>query len=277
MQVDGNIILIGTSADGLKDQRPTLLNPVAAGVEVHAQAIEQMLTGDFLERPDWAAGAELLFLVVLGLILIFLLPWVGAMWCAIIGAAAFGAFGFSWHAYTNLKLLFDPVYPTIYVLLVCFVESLVSFLRNEAEKNKVRNAFGRYMSPALVEQLAENPERLTLGGEMRDMTLLFCDVRGFTSISELYKSDPQGLTSLIKRYWLYSHPRLGRTLRTWHVHGVIPARAKMAAVTMMSGSLVYVNLFISEGWQLPVGLGLVLASIATFIVSRPSRVPVRSR
>jgi adenylate cyclase len=199
--VEGNIILIGTSAAGLKDQRPTPLNPVAAGVEVHAQAIEQMLTGDFLERPDWAAGAEVLFLVVVGLILIFLLPWVGAMWCAIIGAAAaFGAFGFSWHAYTNLKLLFDPVYPTIYVLLVYFVESLVSFLRNEAEKNQVRGVFGRYMSPALVEQLAENPERLTLGGEMKDMTLLFCDVRGFTSISELYKSDPQGLTSLINRF-----------------------------------------------------------------------------
>ena len=200
-QVDGNIILIGTSAAGLKDQRPTPLNPVAAGVEVHAQAIEQMLIGDFLERPDWAPGAEVLFLVVVGLILIFLLPWVGALWTAFIGAAtAFGAFGFSWYAYTDLKLLFDPVYPTIYVLLVYFVESLVSFLRTEAEKNQVRGAFGRYMSPALVEQLAENPERLTLGGEMRDMTLLFCDVRGFTSISELYKSDPQGLTSLINRF-----------------------------------------------------------------------------
>lgn len=199
--VEGSIILIGTSAAGLKDQQPTPLNPVAAGVEIHAQAIEQMLVGDFLDRPDWAAGAEILFLVVVGLILIFLLPWVGALWCAMIGvAAAIGAFGFSWHAYTNLKLLFDPVYPTIYVLLVYFVESLVGFLRNEAEKNQIRGAFGRYMSPALVEQLAENPERLTLGGEMRDMTLLFCDVRGFTSISELYKSDPQGLISLINRF-----------------------------------------------------------------------------
>jgi uncharacterized protein len=84
-------------------------------------------------------------------------------------------------------------------------------------------------------------------------------------------------SSLRFHHWLYSHPRLGRTLRAWHAHGVIPARAKMAAVTMMSGSLVYVTLFIAEGWQLPVGLGLVLASIASYIVSRPSRVPVRSR
>ena len=84
-------------------------------------------------------------------------------------------------------------------------------------------------------------------------------------------------SSLRFHHWLYSHPRLGRTLRAWHAHGVIPARAKMAAVAMMSSSLVYVTLFVAQGWQLPVGLGLVLASIATFIVSRPSRVPVRSR
>ncbi len=84
-------------------------------------------------------------------------------------------------------------------------------------------------------------------------------------------------SSLRFHHWLYNHPRLVRTLRAWHAHGVIPARAKMAAVTMMSGSLVYVTLFVAQGWQLPVGLGLVLATIATFLVSRPSRVPVRSR
>ena len=76
----------------------------------------------------------------------------------------------------------------------------LSYVREEKERMQVRGAFGRYMSPALVEQLAENPDRLQLGGEMRVMTLLFCDVRGFTKISELYKSDPQGLTSLINRF-----------------------------------------------------------------------------
>ena len=87
------------------------------------------------------------------------------------------------------------------MLFVYLVESLFSLVRTEAEKNQVRGAFGRYMSPALVEQLAKNPEKLQLGGEMKDMTLLFCDVRGFTAISELYKSDPQGLTSLINRFF----------------------------------------------------------------------------
>ncbi len=200
-EIEGVIVLVGTSAAGLKDQRATPLNPVAAGVEVHAQALEQIILGDFLERPDWAPGAEIIYLVVLGLMLIFLLPWVGVLWCAIIGGGAMaGAFGLSWYAYDQLHLLFDPVYPSIYGLLIYLVESLVSFLRTEAEKNRVRGAFGRYMSPALVEQLAAHPETLKLGGEMKDMTLLFCDVRGFTSISELYKTDPEGLTQLINRF-----------------------------------------------------------------------------
>ena len=199
--VEGFILFIGTSAAGLKDQRPTPLNPVAAGVEVHVQALEQIILGWFMERPDWAPGAETLFLAGLGLLLIFLLPWVGALWCAILGGVAtLGAFGVSWYAYDTLHMLLDPVYPSIFALLVYLVESLVSFLRTEAEKNQVRGAFGRYMSPALVEQLAENPEQLQLGGEIKDMTLLFCDVRGFTGISELFKGDPQGLTSLINRF-----------------------------------------------------------------------------
>jgi adenylate cyclase len=199
--VEGMILLIGTSAAGLKDQRPTPLNPAAAGVEVHAQALEQIILGKFLERPDWAEGAEILYLAGLGMTLILLLPWLGALWCAVLGGGAtLGAFGFSWYAYDTLGMLFDPVYPSIFALMVYIILSLVNFLRNEAEKNQVRGAFGRYMSPALVEQLAENPDQLQLGGVMRDMTILFADVRGFTAISEIYKSDPQGLTSLINRF-----------------------------------------------------------------------------
>ncbi len=199
--VEGFIVLVGTSAAGLKDQRATPLDPVAAGVEIHAQALEQIILGDFLERPDWATGAEIIFLVVLGLVLIVLLPLVGALWCAVAGGmAATGAFAFSWYAYDQWNWLTDPVYPSMFVMLIYLVESLVGFLRTEAEKRQVRGAFGRYMSPALVEQLANNPDQLKLGGEMKDMTLLFCDIRGFTGISEIYKSDPEGLTRLINRF-----------------------------------------------------------------------------
>ena len=199
--VEGHIVVIGTSAAGLKDQRSTPLNLITPGVELHAQALEQIILNDYLERPDWANGAELVYLAILGLLLILLLPRVGALWCAVIGGSAIAAaFVFSWYAYTRVNWLFDPVFPSIFVLLIYLVESLIGFLRTEAEKRQVRNAFSRYMSPALVEQLAANPEKLQLGGEMKDMTLLFCDIRGFTSISETYKSDPQGLTRLINQF-----------------------------------------------------------------------------
>ena len=73
--------------------------------------------------------------------------------------------------------------------------------------------------------------------------------------------------------WLYSHPTLGRTIRAWHAHRVIPPRAKLLAVGMMTLSLAFVSLYVADGWLLPVGLGVVLASVASFIVSRPSRIP----
>ena len=199
--VEGVLVLIGTSAAGLKDQKATPLDPVASGVEIHAQALEQIILGDYLVRPDWGKGAEIVFLVALGLFLIVLFPWLGALWCAVIAVAAVaGAFTISWYAYAEMNLLFDPVYPSAFVLLIYLVESLASFLRSEAEKRQVRDAFSHYMSPDLVAQLADNPDRLKLGGEMKPMTLLFCDIRDFTSISESHKSDPEGLTRLINRF-----------------------------------------------------------------------------
>ncbi len=200
-RIAGNIIFIGTSAAGLKDLRATPLNPVMAGVEVHVQALEQMLTGYFLERPDWADGAEIVYLILLGVTLIFLLPRLGALWCAVLGVAGIGAaIAASWFAFTELRWLLDPVFPSLVVLLVYLAGSLINYLRSEIERNQVRGAFSRYMLPALVEELARNPDKLVLGGEMKDMTLLFADIRGFTAISELFKGDPQGLTRLINRF-----------------------------------------------------------------------------
>ena len=200
-EVEGMIIFVGTSAAGLKDLRTTPLNPAAAGVEIHVQAVEQALLGHFLQRPDWADGAEIVFMVALGLLLVLMLPQLGALWSAFVGIAGIAAaVGASWTLFKGQLWLLDPIYPSLVVLLVYLAGSLLNFLRTEREKHQVRTAFGQYLSPALVEQLAKDPDRLVLGGEMRDMTLLFCDIRGFTAISERYKRDPQGLTKLINNF-----------------------------------------------------------------------------
>ncbi len=200
-RVEGQLVLIGTSAAGLKDLRATPLNPAQAGALVHVAALEQMLLNYFLERPDWSNGLEIIFLIVLGGVLIGLLPWLGAIWCALIAVFGIvGAIATSWILFDYYRLLLDPVSPSVVVLLIYLSGSLINYLRSEAERQQVRGAFGRYLSPALVEQLADDPDRLVLGGEMRDMTLLFADIRGFTTISEQFKTDPQGLTNLINRF-----------------------------------------------------------------------------
>ena len=146
-----------------------------------------------------ALGIELLFLIVLGLALILALPSLGARWCGLLGAALVAvAVGGSWHAFSAWQWLFDPLYPSLVLVVLYVVETGIIFLRTESERRWVRGAFGRYLSPAVVAQLAENPDQLQLGGEMRDMTLLFCDVRGFAAVSE--RLDAAGLTRFINRF-----------------------------------------------------------------------------
>lgn len=198
-RLNGHIVFIGTSAAGLKDIRSTPLNPVMNGVEVHAQALEQTLLGHFLTRPDWADGAEALALIVAGLGMILLLQFVSPAYGALLAAlTVFGAGYGSWYAFTDLRLLFDPVIPSIVLVATYLVETLRQFMLAEREKKQVRDAFSRYMSPALVEKLAANPKALKLGGEMREMTILFSDIRGFTTLSEKYTAEE--LTRLINRF-----------------------------------------------------------------------------
>ena len=199
--IDGTIVLVGSSAAGLKDLRTSPLDQALPGIEAHAQAIEQILAGRFLSRPDWAEGAELLYVTALGFVLILMLGRIGAAWSAVAGAtAAVLAVAGSWHAFRFFGFLLDPVTPVAATLAVYVSATLVSYLAAEREKREVRTAFSQYLAPAMVERLAADPSRLKLGGEARDMTFLFCDVRGFTTISEGYKSDPQALTRLINLF-----------------------------------------------------------------------------
>ncbi|MDA0785881.1 MAG: adenylate/guanylate cyclase domain-containing protein [Proteobacteria bacterium] len=198
--IEGAIILVGTSAPGLFDLRATPLNSIIPGVEVHAELVEQILNGSFLTRPDWTLGAELAAFALLGVFLVLLLPKLGVAASAVVCLTAITAgVAAGWFAFTTSGVLIDPVFPALVVLVVYLSSSLITYLQSETQRRLIRTAFGQYLSPALVEQLADQPERLRLGGETREMTLLFCDIRGFTSISEEHRDDPQALTSLINR------------------------------------------------------------------------------
>lgn len=197
--LSGSILFIGTSAAGLRDQRATPLQSITPGVEIHAQVAEGILLHRFLFRPDWSIRAETAYLSLLGVLLIVILqrriPILGGALCCLSIAAACAL---SWWAFSRRHLLFDPLFPSLAVALVYVSSSLTSYLQSEGERRKIRNAFRYYLSPELVDQLARNPDKLKLGGEMRRMTYHFCDIEGFTSISEFY--EPYALIRLLNTF-----------------------------------------------------------------------------
>jgi adenylate cyclase len=197
--VQDNIVVVGLTFAGSNDLVATALTPALPGVEVHAQLIEQMILGWFLARPDWAPGAETVFTAIAGLCLTLLLTRGSATAGAALAGASVGiAWAGSWYAFGTFRLLVDPVYPTVVIAMVYSTQTLLGYHRTQTAHRAVRSAFGRYMSPALVDELARHPEKLVLGGETRTMTLMFCDIRGFTTISE--GLDAKQLTQFINEF-----------------------------------------------------------------------------
>jgi len=197
----GRLVLIGTSAIGLLDLKTTPVEAAMPGVEVHAEILESVLTKSLLVNPNYAIGAELLVALLFGLAIIVAAPMLSATVVVLLGAALIaGLIGLSLYFFIEDNLLIDFTYPLISSWLIYLVLTFVNYFREQKQRQQIRSAFGFYLSPHMVEQLASSPEKLVLGGEERRMTILFSDVRGFTTISEHYKDDPQGLTRLMNRF-----------------------------------------------------------------------------
>ncbi|WP_163846116.1 CHASE2 domain-containing protein [Pseudooceanicola aestuarii] len=197
----GHLVLVGTSAIGLQDFRPTPLGRPMAGVEIHAQLLENVLQKTLLVRPNYAVAVEIVMLLALGAIVIGLTPLLQARWLialTLLLVAGYG--GVSFWQFQSQRLLLDPTFPMLGTVLTVMLMASANYLREEARREQIRGAFGQYVSPRLVEQLQADPQGLRLGGETRQITLLFSDIRGFTTISEAYKDDPQGLTRLMNRF-----------------------------------------------------------------------------
>ena len=200
-RVARRLVLVGTSAVGLLDSKTTPIDPVMPGVEVHAQVLESVLTKSVLSAPNYAVGVELCAALLLGVAIIWLTPILSPVYLLMFGAAIVAlTAGASWYFYVQDRLLFDFTYPLLSSAFVYLTLVFSNYMSEQAQRRRIRSAFGQYLSPDLVEQLANSPEKLVLGGEEREMSILFSDVRGFTTISELYKNDPQGLTSLMNSF-----------------------------------------------------------------------------
>jgi adenylate cyclase len=200
-KIKGKLVLVGTSAAGLNDLKTTPVDPAMPGVEIHAQVLESALTRAVLSQPYYGPALEFFAAMVLGVLVIAFAPMFGPV--TLVGVGALFAtllIGTSWYFYTQHRLLIDFTYPLLSTTSIYLTLIFTSFVREQKQRRQIRSAFGQYLSPALIEQLAQSPEKLQLGGEEREMTIMFSDVRGFTTISESFKSDPQGLTSLMNRF-----------------------------------------------------------------------------
>jgi adenylate cyclase len=200
-KIAGHLVLVGTSSIGLNDNKTTPVEPLMPGVEIHAQVLESALTGAVLSQPNYGITLEFFGALLLGFLVIAFAPNFGPITLVSVGAL-FASFliGVSWYFYVHYRLLLDFTYPLLSTTAIYLTLIFTSFVREQAQRRQIRSAFGQYLSPALVEQLAQSPEKLVLGGEEREMTIMFSDVRGFTTISETYKNDPQGLTRLMNRF-----------------------------------------------------------------------------
>ncbi len=200
-RLNGQLVLVGTSAIGLEDFRPTPLGVSMAGVEIHAQAMENLITSTALSRSVSADLYEVGAVLALGTLVILLVPSLGALITILVTATLLASYvGYSYHLFSANRVLLDPAFPALATLILVIQMAAANYLREERQKRQIRGAFGQYVSPDLVAQLADAPEKLTLGGETRDLTILFSDVRGFTALSESFKDDPQGLTLLMNRF-----------------------------------------------------------------------------
>jgi adenylate cyclase len=184
-KINGSIVFVGTSAAGLQDIRTTALGQNVPGVSLQAQIVEQILSGRFLSRPDWADGLEILGIALVGTVLVVLTTFVSpamALACGLLITAL--ALAASWVAFLYGGLLVDPLAPILSGSITHFSATAFRFLVIDRERRAVRAAFGHYLSPSLLYRIEHTQDALRLGGDDRELTVMFVDVRNFTEISE---------------------------------------------------------------------------------------------
>ena len=199
-KVKGRVVIVGLDAAGLSVLKYTP-HGLMTDQSVTAQAMDTILTGEFLYRIPNADFLEILFVGVLGLLLILVIPRVSVLFSVPLLLFVTGGISYaSFVAYTNKGFLIDPSFAVLFVFAIWSHSTFNNFAVQSRLRKQIKKQFEHYLDPGMVKKLQKDPSLLKLGGETRTMTFLFSDIRGFTPISEKYKGNPEGLTKLINRF-----------------------------------------------------------------------------
>jgi adenylate cyclase len=195
----GKIALIGTSAPGLLDLRSTPVDSVYPGVEIHANLIAGMLDGKLKQKPPYILGAEVLLLIVGGVVLSILVPLLSPLRASLVSLVALLLITGLNLAVWSWASIVLPLAASLLMTVALFALNMsYGYFVESRSKRQFTELFGQYVPPELVDKMAEDPEKYSMEGKREDLTVLFSDVRGFTTISE--SLDPQNLSAYINEY-----------------------------------------------------------------------------
>ncbi len=187
-QVEGRIVLIGTSASGLLDLHATPLSASTPGVLIHAAVIDQIVSGQFLSRADWVQALEILIMAVAGILLVVTVLRLGPRAGLLVALTLIGAVtATSYAAFVTRGWLIDATYPATAALLIYTAMVYFQFSLTERNRQELRRAFGYYVAPELLSRIERSADQLKLGGDAREITVMFADMRGFTAFTEGHK------------------------------------------------------------------------------------------
>jgi adenylate cyclase len=265
------LVLVGVTAAAVADVRATPFDGIFPGVEIHANILDNILRNDFILQPKWAVLIEVGVIIGLTLVLGAALHYARGVAGVVLAGTLLGAYLLiSQLAFRVYGLPLSLVYPILAIALTYTAISLQHYVVEEREKRKIRNAFGLYLSPSLADMVSERPDMLALGGEKRDLTVLFSDIRGFTTMSE--RLEPEMLVELLNEYLgamtevIFSHDGMldkyigDAIMAVWGAPLPQPdhaARACRAALGMVARLETLNEQWRQRGWpKMEVGVGL---------------------
>ena len=270
--LEGAIVLIGTSAVGIADLVATPVDNIYPGVEVHATIIRSILDNDFPYQPSWADGANLIATLSIGLILALLFPHLAPLTLLITSVVMASAvvYGNIW-LWQEKGLALALAWPLILILALAAVNITYGFLSENRKRSQLKNMFGQYVPPELVDAMSQtSSEDFGFEGESREMTVLFADIRGFTTLSE--KLSPSELRALLNRYFTHMteiifdhHGTIDKyvgdmVMAFWGAPLKNPDHAKQAiqaAMKMLEKTAELKPILIAEGYpEVDIGIGL---------------------